>query len=108
MVHRRDKIYFHDLQCILVIYQQRSGREIECDKMKNINKLRQIFLKVNIREEKYTVGITTQKSLKNVGIYDVVGRYIGSSVSDPHFIYADPGKNLHVDPDPDPGGKGKR
>ena len=25
-------------------------------------------------------------------------------VSDPHFFFADPGKNLHADPDPDPGG----
>ena len=24
------------------------------------------------------------------------------------FLYADPGKNLHADPDPDPGGTGKR
>ena len=29
-----------------------------------------------------------------------------SRVSDPHFFFADPdpGKNLHADPDPDPGG----
>ena len=28
-------------------------------------------------------------------------------LSDPHF-FPDPAKNLHADPDPDPGGKGKK
>ena len=32
--------------------------------------------------------------------------YLSIRVSDPHFFFADPdpGKNLHADPDPDPGG----